>query len=171
MKLIELRRGGIVKGLGLYFPISLAERLRNARGIPQAVVKVISYGHGSKGVGRTIDYISRKGELPLETETGDIVQGRKDQKELVRTWSRDFDRRKTSRDAVHIAFSMPKGSNPEALRRAVRTVLSRSFSGHESVFAIHEDRPHPHAGLCHSPRHRIRHRPLRLPRHRRCAPQ
>ena len=162
MKLIELRRGGIVKGLGLYFPISLAERLRNARGIPQAVVKVISYGHGSKGVGRTIDYISRKGELPLETETGDVIQSRSEQKELVRTWSRDFDQRKTSRDGVHIAFSMPKGSNPEALRRAVRAVLRKSFSGHESVFAIHQDKPHPHAHVVVKMRGRESGKKLRL---------
>src|SRR5207245_2501232 len=97
----------------LYIAISLSERLRAARGTPQAVVKVISYGHGAKGVWGTIDYISREGKLPLETETGDVIQGREEQKALVRNWSRDFDRSKASRDGVHIAFSMPKGSDPE----------------------------------------------------------
>jgi hypothetical protein len=50
-----------------------------------------------------------------------------------------------AREAVHIVFSMPRGSDPEALRRAVRTVLTQQFAGHRAVFSIHEDRQHPHA--------------------------
>jgi len=113
-------------------------------GRPQAVVKVISYAHGAKNVGSCIDYISRQGEIALETECGGLIQGREEQKELVRFWSRDFGTRQHSRDSVHLAFSMPKGSNPEVLRTAVRTVLAKQFSGHEFIFAIHTDRPHPH---------------------------
>jgi hypothetical protein len=59
---------------------------------------------------------------------------------------------------------MPKGSDPEALRRAVRTVLSKSFSGHESVFTIHQDRPHPHAHVIVKMRNRESGNQLRINR-------
>src|SRR5882724_8766948 len=123
MNELDFRKARTVKGKGLYIKLTVAERLRAAQGRPQAVVKVISYAHGAKNVGKCIDYISRQGEIALETECGGLIQGREEQKELVRFWSRDFGTRKHSRDSVHLTFSMPKGSNPEALRAAARAVL------------------------------------------------
>jgi len=154
----------IVKGHALPVPISLGQRILAARGTPQAVVKVLSYGHGTKGVTGSMKYISKGGELSLETESEDPIQGTQEQAALVRTWSRDFGAHKNSRDSVHIAFSMPKGSDPEALRGAVRTVLNESFSGHEAVFAIHQDRPHPHAHVIVKMRNRKSGKQLRLNR-------
>src|SRR5689334_4353194 len=124
MKKLDFSRSRVVKGRGLSVPISLGARMQAARGVPQAVVKVTSYAHGIKAVSRTIDYISRDGKLSLETETGDIILGRAERKELVKNWSRDFDTRKRSRDSVHLAFSMPRGSDPEKLRAAVRKVVT-----------------------------------------------
>jgi hypothetical protein len=142
---LDFKKYRLIKGHGLTFPVPLIERLRAAQRLPQAVVKVLSYAHGTKGVKSSIDYISREGTLPLETESGDIIQGREEQNALVQNWSRDFGTRKNNRDSVHIAFSMPKGSNPEALRKAVRKVLSTNFQDHESVFTIHKDTAYPHA--------------------------
>jgi len=135
----------LVKGHGLAVSLPLAERLRAARGVPQAVVKVAGYGHGAKGAKRLLRYISRKGELPLETELGEVLTNTDQQKKLIEDWAQDFDTRGDSRDTVHLVFSMPPGSSPEALRRTIRTVLQRRFQGHEAVFAIHEDKQHPHA--------------------------
>jgi len=47
----------------------LAERLRAARRIPQAVVKVTSYAGGKAHVAHHLRYISRNGALALETDT------------------------------------------------------------------------------------------------------
>lgn len=160
MTALNFGKSRIVKGHGL----SLGARLQAARGIPQAVVKVLSYSHGTPGVKASMKYISKDGELPLETESGDVVIGCVEQKELVKNWSRDFGNRKNSRDSVHLTFSMPKGSDPEALRGAVRTVLSKSFPGHESVFAIHQDRPHPHAHVVVKMRSRESGKQLRINR-------
>ncbi len=135
----------LVKGHGLVVALPLAERLRAARGVPQAVVKVAGYGHGTPAAKRLLRYISRKGELPLETELGEVLTTTDEQKALVNDWAIDFDARGDSRDTVHLIFSMPPGSSPEALRRTIRTVLQRRFQGHEAVFAIHEDKKHPHA--------------------------
>ena len=131
----------IVKGHNL----ALQERVRAARGVPQAVVKVVSYAQGKSQVMGQMRYISRKGKLELETDKGERVTTVEAQKALVQKWSWNFDPRKKSRDAVHLIFSMPYGSDPEALRNSVRKVLQREFEGHEAVFAIHQDKKHPHA--------------------------
>jgi hypothetical protein len=143
--LLDLGRTHRVKGRGL--SISLTERVRAARGMKQAVVKVTGFGRGARGVGKAMDYISREGMLPLEKDSGDLILGREEQKELVKEWSMDFDGFKNSRDTAQIVFSMPPGSKVEALRAAVRTTGERAFPGHEWVFAIHEDRAHPHAHM------------------------
>ena len=73
----HLARAHRVKGRGLYIKLPLAERLRVARGVPQAVVKVMKkFPHGARGVKKVMSYISRKGELELETESGDRIKSR-----------------------------------------------------------------------------------------------
>jgi hypothetical protein len=144
-KALDFGRTRIVKGRGLGVRLPLAERLRAARRVPQAVVKVVSFPRTRSRLRELMEYISREGALPLETEEGDLVTTVEAQRELAGIWARSFDRRKRSREAVHIVFSMPPGSDPEALRKAVRTVVTRHFAGHRAVFGIHEDRKHPHA--------------------------
>src|SRR5258708_4136562 len=96
---LHFPRGRIVKGQGFSIKLSRGERVRTAMGVPQAVVRVISYARGN-GVARSVDYIDRKGELELETESGERIKGREEAKALVKTWSRDSDTRKTRRDSV-----------------------------------------------------------------------
>ena len=142
---LDFRRTRLIKGHGLVVPLPLAERLRAARRIPQAVVKITSFAHGAKKVRELMRYISRDGELALESESGETLTNLDQQREVVAEWADNFDPRPRSRDAAHIVFSMPRGSDPEALRKAVRTVMTRHFSGHQAVWGIHVDRQHPHA--------------------------
>jgi len=144
-KALDFGRTRIVKGRGLGVRLPLAERLRAARRVPQAVVKVVSFPRNKTRLRELMAYISREGKLPLETEKGDLVTDLEGQRELAEMWALFFDGRKKSRQAVHIVFSMPPGSDPDALRKAVRTVVTRHFAGHRAVFGIHEDRKHPHA--------------------------
>src|ERR1700690_3918689 len=96
---LDFGRDRIVKGRGISINLPLAERLLAARGVRQAVVKVTGFGRGAKGVANAMDYISRKGELSLEKDTGDLIQRREEQRELVKEWSIDFDGKKKSRDS------------------------------------------------------------------------
>ena len=100
----------MVKGRGFSFQLPLAERVRAARGVRQAIVKVTSFSHGFRGVRDHLDYISREGELPLEKDSGEVLQGRKERKELVREWSIDFGGQKRSRDTANIVFSIDRKS-------------------------------------------------------------
>jgi len=144
---LDFGRTHTVKGQGLYINLSRGERLRAARGVRQAIVKVRSFPRGAKGVKKCMSYISREGKLSLEKGTGELIRGLEQQRELVRDWAVDFDKRPDSRDGAHVIFSMPPGSDPEALRRAVRSTGGRAFPDNEWVFAIHEDKKHPHAHM------------------------
>src|SRR5258708_3086631 len=106
-KLIELLRGRHIYGRELH--LSLPERIRAARHVTQAVVKVLSYRCGRKEVCGSMTYINHEGEVVLETETGELIQDKDKIQALAANWAADFDSRKNSRDAVHLAFSMPKG--------------------------------------------------------------
>ena len=143
----QFPKGRVIHGRAVHIHLPVSERIYTARKLPQAVVKVTSFGKGVKGVSKQLDYISRKGELPLEKDDGEVIKGREAQKELVGDWSMDFGGRKNSRDTAHIVFSMPPGSNQEALRKAVHATGAKAFPNHEWVFAIHEDRKHPHAHM------------------------
>ena len=142
---------------------ALAERLRAARGVPQAIVKVASYAQGLREAMGQVSYISRKGKLEIETDEGERLATMAQQKALVHEWARDFGRRKNSRDTVHLVFSMPHGSDPEALRRSVRKVSKREFPDQEAVFVVHTDKKHPHAHVVMKMRAREKKKKLRTP--------
>jgi hypothetical protein len=122
--------------------ISIAERIRAARGVPQAVVKVTSYSRGREACRRHWSYISRKGTLPLETESGELLTDREQQRSALDGLS--FDKRKNARDQVNVVASAPKGASPEAVRRAARAFAQDVFAGQHYVFVLHEDKGHPH---------------------------
>src|ERR1019366_8212666 len=65
--LLGFGRTRSIKGHGFYLRLPVMERLRAARGMKQAVVKVTSYAHGLTRVRNLVDYISRRGSLELET--------------------------------------------------------------------------------------------------------
>ena len=46
--LLDLGRDRIVKGRGLFISLPRAERLRAARGVPQAIVKVTGFGRAGQ---------------------------------------------------------------------------------------------------------------------------
>lgn len=122
--------------------ISLSERIRIARGVPQAVVKVTSYSRGREACRRHWSYISRKGTLALETESGELLTDREQQHSVLDGLS--FDKRKNARDQVNVVASAPKGASPEAVRRAARAFAQDAFAGQCYVFVLHEDKGHPH---------------------------
>lgn len=124
--------------------LSLAERLRTARGLPQAVAKVTHFQRTTAQCGRHWSYISRKGTLELETEDGEKLRSLGEQKELLKAWELDFDHHKRSRNQMNYTVSAPKGSSSEAVRNAAREFGKTAFKGHRYVFALHTDKDHPH---------------------------
>lgn len=121
---------------------------RVAKGSPEVMVKITGFGKGAQHVKAHLDYISRNGKLELETDRGDILEGKAEVKELFQQWAEDFSdspRHKNQRDTMHMVLSMPEGTPQEAVRSAARAFTKKTFGGnHEYVFALHTDEPHPH---------------------------
>jgi hypothetical protein len=131
---------------------------RTMRGSPEVVVKVLSQGAGSaKAVASHMAYLSRRGELELETDDSQRVQGKQAEKDLLDDWEisssggrRYLDRRavatgKSPRLVHKLMFSMPPGSPPDKVLEAVKTLARNEFAlKHRYAMVLHTDEPHPH---------------------------
>jgi type IV secretory pathway VirD2 relaxase len=128
-----------------------AKASRVAKGSPEVMVKITGFGKGAQHVKAHLDYISRNGKVELETDRGEILEGKAEVKELFKQWADDFGdskRHKNQRDTMHMVLSMPEGTPQEAVRQGARGFAAKTFGeNHEYVFALHTDEPHPHVHI------------------------
>ncbi len=127
---------------------------------PEAVVKVLPRSSNDlKAVGKHIDYIGRRGNLELEGDDGEPLQGRVADA-LLKDWDLDVDdvrrqgslaaaSKRTPPKLVHkLMFSMPPGTPPRKVLSAVRNFAREEFYGqHRYAMVLHTDEPHPHVHL------------------------
>ena len=118
---------------------------------PEVMVKITGFSKGAKSVYNNLTYVSRNGNVELETDTGLILSGREEVKEYFNDWKADLGAQKSfpeRRDSMHIVLSMPPGTQDDAVKGAVRDFAKEQFGGrHEYVFALHTDEKHPHCHL------------------------
>lgn len=141
-------------------PEQLEHVRRTVRRVPEAVVKVLPRGSNDlKSAGKHLDYIGRYGELELEGDDGERLQGRIG-KALLEDWDLDIDdvRRQPGLAAasgreppklIHkLMFSMPPGTPSDKVLAAVRNFAREEFAlQHRYAFVLHTDEPHPHVHL------------------------
>ena len=140
-------------------PPALIEQIsRTVRRSPEAVVKVLPKGAtDAKAVRAHLDYIGRQGELELETDDGERLQGRDIGMKLAEDWDLDIaeERRQANLSASRgraapkiahkLTFSMPPGTSPKGVLEAVRNFTREEFAlKHRYAFVLHTDEPHPH---------------------------
>jgi type IV secretory pathway VirD2 relaxase len=116
------------------------------------MVKVTGRTQGPAHLRAHLDYISRNGQLELETQDGARVAGRVDVRELAADWSAEqlADRRaRAGAPFSHsVVLSMPAGTDEVILRDAARSFAADVFAGsHDYVFTLHTDTPRPHVHL------------------------
>lgn len=141
-------------------PAEIKQISRTVRRTPEVMVKVLSQGAQTpRAVRRHIDYIGRQGNLELETDDGERIQGRDAGEHLVEDWDLDLesDRRgvglastsKSSPKLVHkILLSMPPGTLARGVLNAARNFAREEFGlKHRYTLVLHEDEPHPHVHL------------------------
>lgn len=151
MRLIELEgrplldlRSYARKGPGRRDHISPAESELIARTIhrtPEVMVKVLTRGGQDLGaVQRHIDYLNRGGRLEAETDDGQQLAGKGVAWGLLDDWDLDIeaDRRTSALETrpgrspprlVHkVLFSMPPGTPPEKVLRAVKNFAKEEFA-------------------------------------------
>jgi hypothetical protein len=127
------------------------------RRAPQAVVKVTGGGRGMSHVAAHFSYISRNGQLEMENERGEKIQGKEALKELREDWKyggSEIPERSPRREAFNIVLSMPRDVDSEDVRAAAREFAGREFANHAYVFVLHRpdedhksDRPHVHLAV------------------------
>jgi hypothetical protein len=126
---------------------------------PEVMVKVTGgSGAGScRGVKAHFGYISRRGELEIETDDGERLKGRDAGQRLIDDWDLDLDEHRKRTDLfatnrrqapklVHrLVFSMPSGTPPQKVLSAVRDFAREEFGlKHRYAMVLHTDEPHPH---------------------------
>jgi len=134
---------------------------RTVRRTPEVMVKVLTKGgHDRKAVGRHLSYLSRDGEVEIETDDGRHLSGQGAEQELLEDWDLDLEEaRRTSvlrsrpgiaqPKLVHkVVFSMPAGTPPDGLLRATRAFAREAFGAkHRYAMVLHTDEPHPHVHM------------------------
>jgi len=124
---------------------TLKQRVRVAKRLPQAMVKITSHNRGRKQVGARLHYISKEGELSLETDEGLSLDTPEEIDAYLDHWVRDFSRRKNGRDGMSLVMSLPHGTDKEAARSSARDFLQEVFAdNHSYAFAAHDDKDHYH---------------------------
>ena len=129
------------------------------RRTPQVVVKISGGGKGIKHIKAHLDYISRNGELEVEDQSGEAIKGRKELNDLRNEWQDggfQIAEESDKREAFNVILSMPKGTDPIAVKRAARDFAAAEFANHQYVLVLHtfdtdpdpEPSPNPHVHLC-----------------------
>jgi hypothetical protein len=144
-----------------FTPEQIAQITRTVRRTPEVVVKVSGGGNTPGAVIAHFQYISRKGELELETGDGEQVRGKDEITSLVESWDLDLDamedrhnhrmrggRTLTPKLVHNIVLSMPARTPPERLLAASRSFAREEFGlQHRYALALHTDQDHPHVHL------------------------
>ncbi len=123
-----------------------------ARRAPEVMVKISGSAKTIAQVKNHLDYISRNGQVPIETEDGDLLSGRDQVRELRDEWHTTghypIPESSAYRETINIVLSMPAGTDRLAVTRAARDFATEHFAdNHHYVFAVHDDQAHPHIHL------------------------
>ena len=126
-----------------------AKLARIVRGAPEVVVKVTGRQRGGSHVKAHLDYIGRKGDVEIETRDGEVLTTKEDIAERAAEWSDTLEwRSRPTVSSVSLIFSMPAGTDPDKVLRAVRALAHAELSdNHDYVLALHTDTPRPHVHL------------------------
>src|SRR3974390_486095 len=134
---------------------------RTVHQTPEVVVKVLNRGGQSLGsVAGHINYLSRMGELEIETEEGERIKSTGAGTLLLDHWLLDLDEERRTADlkargifkppklVQKLIFSMPAGTPPEKVLTAVKNFAREEFAlKHRYAMVLHTDEPHPHVHL------------------------
>jgi len=135
----------------------IAHAGRTVQGVPEVVVRVSGGARTLRGVQTHIEYIGREGEAQVESDQGEMLEGKGFEKGLLEDWDLDLEAnarhtersiaagRKPPKLVHNLIFSMPKGTPPDKLRAAVRRFAMEKFAlQHRYAMAMHTDQGAPH---------------------------
>jgi MobA/VirD2-like, nuclease domain len=135
-------------------PSQHAQIQRTVRRVPEVMVKVSGGARSLRGVAEHMKYIGRDGQLGLETDMRTLAVGKGVERRLIEDWDLDIDalpmpwmskRRQPPRLVFNLIFSMPPGTPPKKVLRAVRKLADNEWQmKHRYAMTLHTDDDHPH---------------------------
>src|SRR5882762_49348 len=142
-------------------PAQIEVIARTVRRTPEVMVKVLNRGGQNLGaVARHMDYLTRKGELDIETDDGQQLKGQGTAAVLLDDWDLNLDEERRTADlkprgmrnapklVQKLVFSMPAGTPPQKVLTAVKNFAREEFGlKHRYAMVLHTDEPHPHVHL------------------------
>ncbi|RLV60866.1 DNA relaxase [Parashewanella curva] len=113
------------------------------------MVKISGHCKSAAHIQAHFDYISRNGQIEVEDEQGNSYQDTSALHQLAKEWGADTtSNKKNARHSTHIVLSMPDGTEPKAVKKAVREFAKKTFANnHQYVMALHTDTDSPHVHL------------------------
>ncbi|WP_027556007.1 relaxase/mobilization nuclease domain-containing protein [Bradyrhizobium sp. Cp5.3] len=125
---------------------------RIVRRAPEVMVKITGRTKDVAHLKSHLAYITRNGELDVETEQGTALTGRSGLKDLQQRWeddaALDAKRRRDASLSINIIVSMPAGTDAIAVKDSARAFAIETFGyNHDYVFVQHLDNKHPHVHL------------------------
>jgi hypothetical protein len=133
---------------------------RTVARVPEVMIKVSGGGNSVGAVAAHFRYIDRRGELEIETDNGELRQGKGVERALLEDWDLTLDEhesksvysgipgRRPAKLVHKIIFSMPAGTAPDKLFAAVRHFAQEKFAlQHRYAMVLHTDQGHPHVHL------------------------
>jgi hypothetical protein len=130
---------------------------RTVRRVPEVMIKISGGARTLAGVERHMNYIGREGKLGLETDTGDRLDGKGFERQLIEDWDLDIEARRRQTEhsirgvrkppklVYNIIFSMPPGTPADKVLLAVKKLATNEWAfKHRYAMVLHTDDDHPH---------------------------
>jgi hypothetical protein len=123
------------------------------------MVKVTGGGTKGGAVAAHFAYISRRGTLEIETDEGERIGSRDEQKRLLEDWHLELTAgqyrrqmaggpaRRPAKFVHNIVLSMPAPTPPDKVLNAARRFAHEKFASHRYAMVLHTDQQHPHVHL------------------------
>ena len=143
---------------GRFSLAQIAHITRTVGRTPEVMVKVTGGGKRRGAVAAHFGYISRRGDLEIETDQGERIRRPDQHKQLLDSWHLELiagQYRRQGEDGparrtklVHnIVLSMPAPTPADKVLAAARKFAREKFAEHRYAMVLHTDQKHPHVHL------------------------
>jgi len=142
-----------------FTPAQVEQIMRTVRRTPEVMVKVTGGGTHRDAVAAHLSYISRKGQLEIETDEGEHID-KKAQQTLLKDWHLDLSpgQYRKAKDGKpppravklthNIVLSMPRPTPPDKVLAAAKAFAREKFAlKHRYALVLHTHQEHPHVHL------------------------
>lgn len=106
-----------------------------ASGYQPAVVKVLSWAHGTVRATKTGQYAQRE-DVPLETHDGRMLTDREAVADEIKAWSVNFSKRAESQDVGAVRLTLRGVKDSEEGREIYEKAVAAGFAGHRYAYRL-----------------------------------